>query len=145
MDEKLVELQKQAASTVDSLLRITEDIGSYVIAPYGTTDGAFVDLQCQIFLRQCQSLEQKLLRLQDSLTFFENPAAPISENEASSLGITRQIVLQNLQIVKEKQLLLQGFLSHSREHDALSQESRLLQEQTKLLEFQRVLNDTKKH
>lgn len=144
MGKNLVDLQKQAASTVDSLLHITEDIGKYVIAPYGTEDGAFVEIQCQIFLKRCQSLEKQLLQLQEALTFSENPAPPIFHNEASSLDVTRQIIIQNLQIVHEKQLLLQGFLSHSREHDAVTQESRLLQEQTRLLEFQRILGATKK-
>ena len=91
MGKKLVDLQKQAASTVDSLLHITEDIGKYVIAPYGTEDGAFVEIQCQIFLKRCQSLEKQLLQLQEALTFSENPAPPIFHNEASSLDVTRQI------------------------------------------------------
>ncbi len=144
MGENLVELQKQAASTVDSLLHITEDIGKYIIAPYGTKDGAFVEIQCQIFLKRCQYLEKELLQLQENLAFSQNMASPISQNETSSLDITRQIIIQNLQIVQEKQLLLQSFLTHSREHDAVSQESRLLQEQTKLLEFQRILGAEKK-
>jgi hypothetical protein len=141
MGEKLVELQRQAASTVDSLLHVTEDIGKYVIEPYGKEDGVFVELQCQILLKRCQSLEERLLHLGKALASFERPTVPVSRNSLESLDITRQIIMQNLQIVQEKKLLLQNLLSHTRERDAIVQESRLLEERAKLMEFQRTLRD----
>ena len=83
-------IQQQAASCVDELLNISEDIGRYIVTVYGTVSKDTFDVQCRIQLARCRRLSEKQNQLQEVLADLLSPSdtGSMSEEQQRSIAVT---------------------------------------------------------
>lgn len=119
-------LQQQAASSVDELLSISEDMDAYVIKVYGQAPQEMVAMQCRIQLERLKRLGKKLAEIREALTYAAEPESGqmgipgmpsssegLSMEQQRSSAVTEQLIAQNLLLIARKEELLNGFLAHS--------------------------------
>jgi len=73
-------LQRQAASCVDELLSVSEDMDVYVIAAYGKAPREVVAMQCRILLERLKRLGKKLVKIREALAGVTDPEDSLAES-----------------------------------------------------------------
>lgn len=137
---ELFEIQKRASQTVDELLRITGKING-LIEGYQENPGAEIQLNIRFLSARCKELESELMDIQEQLDAV--PAARLSPEKANSLSITKNLVSQNIGILREKQEILSSFEKHADITQSQLRASKILDRETGIQEFQAALNKSK--
>ncbi len=145
-------LQQQAASSVDELLSISEDMDVYVIKSYGQAPQEMVAMQCRIQLERLKRLGKKLAEIREELACAIEPkdgqmritgmlssAEGLSMEQRRSIAVTEQLIAQNLLLIARKEELLKGFLAHSDVVGMQQKHAKELQDMTEIIRLKEAL------
>ena len=123
-NKKALSLQKRAAACADELLDITNEIGKSVIGAYKETKNSFFELSAKLQMGRLEHLKGELEEIKTSLDELDIKA--LSDERAGSVGITRQVIIQDLALADEKlRLLKEMLISDARAKEALAAASKL--------------------
>lgn len=133
---KAIQVQKEVAASADELLEIAEGIGR-LVEGYGKEDWDSISLKRRILQERCRRLEDRLKKAQAGL----DEAEGNSQGEDRSIAVTRQLIAQNLLILKDRESLLQSMERHADVTESLQEGGKTLEREASIRELANELRD----